>query len=126
MTSRSRDAWASWLHGAKPAGMAIEDIDGIVVAACGQLDGRAISVVMASGSVGGVGRDIQSTPCSAEHAFVCVGVIAASLWHLPDPTAGVLEPAGGQSAGLAAAAQAYVSSEVARWSVIVKNLDVAL
>jgi acetyl-CoA C-acetyltransferase len=52
------------------AGLAIEDIDGIVVASCDQLDGRAISIMMASGSVGGVGRDILSTPSSSEHAFV--------------------------------------------------------
>ncbi len=52
------------------AGMAIDDIDGIVVASCDQLDGRAISIMMASGSVGGVGRDILSTPSSSEHAFV--------------------------------------------------------
>ena len=52
------------------AGMAIDDIDGIVVAANDQLDGRAISIMMASGSVGGVGRDIVSTPSAAEHAFV--------------------------------------------------------
>ena len=52
------------------AGLAIEDIDGIVVGANDQLDGRAISIMMASGSVGGVGRDILSTPSAAEHAFV--------------------------------------------------------
>lgn len=52
------------------AGLVIDDIDGIVVAANDQLDGRAISIMMASGSVGGVGRDIVSTPSAAEHAFV--------------------------------------------------------
>jgi acetyl-CoA C-acetyltransferase len=52
------------------AGLAIEDIDGIVVGANDQLDGRAISIMMASGSIGGVGRDIISTPSAAEHAFV--------------------------------------------------------
>lgn len=52
------------------AGLVIDDIDGIVVGANDQLDGRAISVMMASGSVGGVGRDILSTPSAAEHAFV--------------------------------------------------------
>ena len=54
----------------RDAGIGIEDIDGIVVAACDQLDGRAIAIMMASGSVGGVGRDILATPSSAEHAFV--------------------------------------------------------
>ena len=54
----------------RDAGIEIEDIDGIVVASCDQLDGRAISIMAASGSVGGVGRDILSTPSAAEHAFV--------------------------------------------------------
>ena len=53
----------------RDAGITIEDIDGIVVAANDQLDGRAIAIMMASGSVGGVGRDILSTPGCAEHAF---------------------------------------------------------
>jgi acetyl-CoA C-acetyltransferase len=52
------------------AGLAIDDIDGIVIGANDQLDGRAISIMMASGSIGGVGRDILSTPSAAEHAFV--------------------------------------------------------
>lgn len=52
------------------AGLSIDDIDGIVVAANDQLDGRAISVMAASGSVGGVDRDILSTPSAGEHAFV--------------------------------------------------------
>lgn len=56
------------------AGLTIEDIDGIVVAANDQFDGRAISVMAASGSVGGVDRDILSTPSAAEHAFV-MGVL---------------------------------------------------
>jgi len=54
----------------KSANLSIEDIDGIVVAGCDQLDGRAISIMAASGSVGGVGRDILSTPSSSEHALV--------------------------------------------------------
>ncbi len=54
----------------RDAGLTIEDIDGIVVGANDQMDGRAISVMAASGSVGGVDRDILSTPSSAEHAFV--------------------------------------------------------
>lgn len=54
----------------KDANLTIEDIDGIVVAGNDQFDGRAISVMAASGSVGGVNRDILSTPSAAEHAFV--------------------------------------------------------
>lgn len=60
------------------AGMTIDDIDGIVVGANDQLDGRAISIMMASGSVGGVGRDILSTPSAAEHAFVLGALRVAS------------------------------------------------
>jgi acetyl-CoA C-acetyltransferase len=52
------------------AKLAIEAIDGIVVAANDQYDGRAIAVMAASGSVGGVDRDILSTPSAGEHAFV--------------------------------------------------------
>jgi len=54
----------------RDAGLTIEDIDGIVVGANDQYDGRAISIMMASGSVGGVDRDILSTPSGGEHAFV--------------------------------------------------------
>ncbi len=54
----------------RDAGLSIEEIDGIVVASCDQLDGRAIATMAASGSVGGVGRDIFSTPSSSEHAIV--------------------------------------------------------
>ena len=58
----------------KSAGMTIEQIDGILVGSNDQIDGRAISVMMASGSVGGVDRDILSTPSAGEHAFV-MGVL---------------------------------------------------
>jgi acetyl-CoA C-acetyltransferase len=59
-------------------GLRIEDIDGIIVAANDQLDGRAISIMAASGSVGGVSRDILSTPSSGEHAFVLGALRVAS------------------------------------------------
>ena len=52
------------------AGITIDDVDGIVVASCDQFDGRSIAVMMASGSVGGVDRDIMSTPSASEHAFI--------------------------------------------------------
>ena len=52
------------------AGLTIDDIDGIIVGCNDQLDGRAISVMMASGAVGGVDRDILSTPSGSEHAFI--------------------------------------------------------
>ena len=54
----------------RDAGIGIEDIDGVVVACNDQMDGRAIGIMMASGPVGGVSRDILSTPSAAEHAFV--------------------------------------------------------
>lgn len=54
----------------RDAGIKIEDIDGIVVAGNDELDGRAITIMMASGSVGGVSRDILATPSGSEHAFV--------------------------------------------------------
>ena len=60
------------------AGLTIEDIDGIVVGANDQFDGRAISVMMASGPMGGVDRDIMSTPSSSEHAFILGALRVAS------------------------------------------------
>lgn len=60
------------------AGIDIEDIDGIVVASNDQYDGRAISIMMASGPVGGVDRDILSTPSASEHAFVMGALRVAS------------------------------------------------
>ena len=60
------------------AGLTIDDIDGIVVASNDQFDGRAIAVMMASGSVGGVDRDILSTPSASEHAFIMGALRVAS------------------------------------------------
>ena len=60
------------------AGLTVEDIDGIVVGCNDQFDGRAISVMMASGPTGGVDRDILSTPSSSEHAFVLGALRVAS------------------------------------------------
>src|SRR5689334_10188800 len=62
----------------RDAGFAIEDIEGIAVAGNDELDGRAISIMMASGSVGGVDRDILSTPSAAEHALVLGALRIAS------------------------------------------------
>lgn len=63
------------------AGITIEDIDGIVVASNDQFDGRAIAVMMASSAVGGVDRDILSTPSASEHAFVLGALRVASGQH---------------------------------------------
>jgi acetyl-CoA C-acetyltransferase len=60
------------------AGLTIADIDGIVVGCNDQFDGRAISVMMASGPTGGVDRDILSTPSASEHAFVLGALRVAS------------------------------------------------
>jgi acetyl-CoA C-acetyltransferase len=60
------------------AGLTIDDIDGIIVGCNDQIDGRAISVMMASGAVGGVDRDILSTPSGSEHAFILGALRVAS------------------------------------------------
>ncbi len=52
------------------AKLGVDDLGGIVVAANDQYDGRAISIMMASGPLGGVDRDILSTPSAGEHALV--------------------------------------------------------
>ena len=62
----------------RDAGLSIEDIDGIVVGSNDQFDGRAISVMAASGSVGGVDRDILSTPSAGEHAVIMGALRIAS------------------------------------------------
>ena len=60
------------------AGLATGDLEGIVVAANDQYDGRAISIMMASAPLGGVDRDILSTPSAGEHAFVLGALRIAS------------------------------------------------
>jgi acetyl-CoA acetyltransferase len=62
----------------RDAGVTIEEIDGIVVGGNDQYDGRAITIMMASGAVGGVDRDILSTPSAGEHAFVMGALRVAS------------------------------------------------
>jgi acetyl-CoA C-acetyltransferase len=60
------------------SGLKIADVDGLVVGSNDQFDGRAISVMAASGSVGGVDRDILSTPSAGEHAFIMGALRIAS------------------------------------------------
>jgi acetyl-CoA C-acetyltransferase len=60
------------------AGLGTEDLEGIVVASNDQYDGRAISIMMASAPLGGVDRDILSTPSAGEHAFVLGALRIAS------------------------------------------------
>jgi acetyl-CoA C-acetyltransferase len=79
----SRESLEEMLYGLTKRALAdarlsIDDIDGIIVASNDELDGRAIAIMAASGSVGGVGRDIMSTPSAAEHAFVLGALRIAS------------------------------------------------
>lgn len=60
------------------AGLSTDDLEGIVVASNDQYDGRAISIMMASAPLGGVERDILSTPSAGEHAFVLGALRIAS------------------------------------------------
>lgn len=60
------------------AGLGKDDLEGIVVASNDQFDGRAISIMMASAPLGGVERDILSTPSAGEHAFVLGALRIAS------------------------------------------------
>lgn len=62
------------------AGLTVDDVDGIVVGSNDQFDGRAISVMMASGPTGGVDRDILSTPSASEHAFT-MGALRVASGH---------------------------------------------
>ncbi len=67
------------MHAAlKDAGLGTQDLEGIVVGGQDQYDGRAISVMMSSGPLGGVDRDILSTPSAGEHAFVLGALRIAS------------------------------------------------
>jgi len=52
------------------AHLSIDDITGIVTASSDQLDGRSISLMLTSGSVGGPGRDIVNVSSASEHALV--------------------------------------------------------
>lgn len=52
------------------AGMGIDQIDGIVISSNDQVDGRPISIMVTSGSVGAYKKDLIDVPSSAEHALV--------------------------------------------------------
>ena len=72
----------------RDAGISIEDIDGIVVAGCDQLlDGCGIAIMMASGSVGGMGRDIL-VDAIERRACIRTGRAARALRPLPHPVGG--------------------------------------
>lgn len=52
------------------AGMAIDDVDAVVVSGNDETDGRVISIMPASGPTGGVGRDLTMTASSGDHALI--------------------------------------------------------
>ena len=81
-TSREEALHAVTHAALRDAGISIEDIDGIVVASCDQLDGRG----MASGSVGGVGRDIL-VDAIERRACIRTGRAARALRPLQHPAA---------------------------------------
>ena len=51
------------------AGLTFEDIDGVVVSATDQVDGRVISCMVGSGPAAGVGRDLMMIASASEHAL---------------------------------------------------------
>lgn len=63
------------------AGVGIADVSGVVTASSDQLDGRAISLMVTSGSVGGPGRDIVNVSSSGEHALIVAATRAAVGTH---------------------------------------------
>ncbi|MFH1977363.1 MAG: thiolase family protein [Pseudomonadota bacterium] len=54
----------------KDSNRTIQDIDCISISSNDQVDGRAISIMASSGSVGGVGRDIIDAPSSGDHSLI--------------------------------------------------------
>lgn len=60
------------------AGLSMDDVTGIVTGSSDQLDGRSISMMLTSGSVGGPGREIVNVSSSGEHALVLAAMRMAS------------------------------------------------
>ena len=52
------------------AGIGIDQVDGVVISSNDQVDGRPISIMVTSGSVGAYGKDLVDVPSSGEHALV--------------------------------------------------------
>jgi acetyl-CoA C-acetyltransferase len=52
------------------AGITINEVDGIVISSNDQVDGRPISIMVTSGSVGAYQRDLLDVPSSGEHALI--------------------------------------------------------
>lgn len=59
-------------------GVGIEDIDSAVISSSDQVDGRAISIMVTSGSVGGYAKDLLNAPSSGEHALALAFLRVAS------------------------------------------------
>ena len=51
------------------AGLAIDDIDAVVLSTTDQVEGRVIESMVVNGAAGGVGRDVTTIASSAEDAF---------------------------------------------------------
>lgn len=51
------------------AGLTFGDVDGVVISANDQVDGRVISCMVGSGPAGGVGRDLTMIASASEHAL---------------------------------------------------------
>lgn len=60
------------------ASLSMEDVTGIVTGSSDQLDGRSISMMLTSGSVGGPGHEIVNVSSSGEHALVLAAIRMAS------------------------------------------------
>lgn len=52
------------------AGISIDEIDAIMLSTTDQVEGRVIESMVASGAVGGPGRDVTTLASAGEHAFV--------------------------------------------------------
>lgn len=51
--------------------VSIDEIDSVVTGSSDLLDGRAISIMVTSGSVGGYGKDVLNLSSASEHALIC-------------------------------------------------------
>ena len=59
-------------------GLGIEEVDSIVISQSDQIDGRAISIMVTCGAVGGYGKDLLNAPSSGEHALAMAYLRVAS------------------------------------------------
>jgi hypothetical protein len=52
------------------AGLAVDDLDGVVISGTDQIDGRVISAMVTTGPAAGVGRDVTLIASASEHALI--------------------------------------------------------